>query len=44
MRSALIAAPGFDLAAHLAALIGARAFAGYHLPREEGSTSTMAMA
>jgi hypothetical protein len=44
MRSASIAAPGFDLATHLAALIGARAFAGCHLPREASSTSTMAIA
>jgi hypothetical protein len=44
MRSALVAAPGFDLATHLAALIGAGAFAGYRLPREANSTSTMAIA
>jgi hypothetical protein len=31
LRSALIAAPAFDLAAHLAGLIGAGAFVGYRL-------------
>ena len=43
MRSALVVAPGFDLATHLAGLLSASAFAGYHLPQEASSTSKMAI-
>jgi len=41
-KSALRASPGFDLATHLAALIAAGAFAGYHLTQEASSAIAVA--
>ncbi len=40
-RSALRASPGCDLAAHLAGLIGAGAFTGYRVVRDEGSARAL---